>query len=154
MIDGFGVPGRSREQVGMALREPARFIVVPRRTRIAHLHRPWRAIYTARARKRSTCSAFVAKARGWHRRQAMHQPFMEPSSLARAFGRVERGREQPSRSDWTLISGSEARCVPFAPDHRLLCDYADIAAFIRICDRRAGGYPSASLRLPSDASSP
>jgi hypothetical protein len=44
MIDGFGVvPGRSREQVGMALRESARFIIVPRRTRIAHLRRPWRA---------------------------------------------------------------------------------------------------------------
>jgi hypothetical protein len=45
MIDGLGVvPGRSREQVGMVLRESARFIIVPRRTRIAHLRRPWRAI--------------------------------------------------------------------------------------------------------------
>ena len=42
-------------------------------------------------RKRSTSFAFVAKARGWHRRQAMRRPFMEPSSLARIFGRVERG---------------------------------------------------------------
>jgi hypothetical protein len=59
-----------------------------------------------------------------------------------------KGWEKPSQSDWTLISGSEARCVPFAPDHRLLCDYADIAAFIRICDRALEDIQARAFALP------
>jgi hypothetical protein len=51
MIDGFDVvPGRSREQVGMALRESARFTIAPRRNNSAHLHRPWRATVRFSAR--------------------------------------------------------------------------------------------------------
>jgi hypothetical protein len=49
MIDGFGrVPGIGRGQIGMALRESARFILVQRRSNSAHhLHRLWRAIAQA-----------------------------------------------------------------------------------------------------------
>src|SRR5450432_2757285 len=58
------------------------------------------------ARKRSTSSAFVAKARGWHRRQAMRRPFVEPRSLAtRAFDRVERGGRSPVRAIGRLSQG-------------------------------------------------